>query len=59
MKMEKKQQNRRENAYFKPSSTTLWMGVVILIGLFSVNFASAITWDTISYYKLDEQLELV
>ena len=51
--MRENQQNRRENNRSEPRRATLWIGVMILVALFSVGFASAITWDNVGYYKLD------
>ena len=53
-KMSKKQQNRRENNRSEQHRTTLIIGVMLLVALFSVSFVSAITWDNVAYYKLDE-----
>ena len=52
MKYYKKKQQR--NSCFNPFSATLLIVVGLFILLFSVDFASAITWDNIAYYNLDD-----
>lgn len=48
--------NNLKNSSYKRFSAT----IMVLVGiLFMVNFASAITWDNIAYYKLDESSGVV
>jgi len=42
---------QRRNSRSKRFSATL---IIVVVCLFMVNFVSAITWDNVAYYKLDE-----